>query len=227
MKSATRLTLGSIGIASLITVSVLWANPAWAMQIFADTPNDGQVVLDVESSDTIENLKTKIADKILVPAQDQCLTFNGVFLVDELTVSDYGILKESTISMNELPVIATWSVTPDDPAMGRDVSNSIHSSLGATDYQVVDGALPVGMTLNGLTGAISGRFEAAGPFDVTIGVTTVCGVAYVDWSGTVPANLPSTGADSTAGLGAATLAGMLGLSGAVLVATRRQGHRRN
>jgi LPXTG-motif cell wall-anchored protein len=164
-----------------------------------------------------------LADKILVPIEDQCLTFNGVLLVNDLIVSDYGIGKDATISMNYVPVLATWSITPDEPALGREVSNSIHSTVDATGYEILEGALPVGVTLNESSGAITGRFDAAGPFDVTVGATTICGVAEVEWSGTVRGTLPATGTDSTLALGALALAATLGLTGAALVAIRRKG----
>ena len=223
MKILTRRTLRNLGISTLVAASVLSASPAWAMQIYAETPDDGTQVLDVESSDTIENVKAKLADKILVPAEDQCLTFNGVLLVNDLIVSDYGIGKDATISMNYVPVLATWSITPDDPALGREVSNSIHSTVDATSYEILEGALPVGVTLNESSGAVTGRFDAAGPFDVTIGATTICGVAEVEWSGSVPGTLPATGTDSALGLGALAVGATLGLTGTALVAIRRRG----
>jgi LPXTG-motif cell wall-anchored protein len=193
------------------------------MQIFVDTTNDGPITLDVEPMDNIEGVKAKLEDKIEVAPADQCLLFNGVFLEDAQTLDSYGISREGRIYLIELPVLATWSITPDDPALGREVSNSIHSTLEATSYEIIEGALPVGVTLNESSGAISGRFDATGPFDVTVGATTICGVAEVEWSGTVPGTLPATGTDSTLALGALALAATLGLTGAALVAIRRKG----
>jgi LPXTG-motif cell wall-anchored protein len=227
VKFLTRRTLRNFGISTLIAASALSASPAWALQIFANTPDDGTQVLDVEPSDTIENVKAKLADKIQVLAQDQCLTFNGVLLVNDFIVSDYGISKDDTISMNYLPVLATWSITPDDPFLGREVSNSIHSTLDATGYEILEGALPVGVTLNESSGAITGRFDAAGPFDVTIGATTICGVAEVEWSGTVPGSLPATGTDENRTSSSAILAVLLGLAGAALLVVRRRRARAN
>ena len=147
---------GFIGVAFVVT-SIMAASPAWAMQIFVDTPNNSAVTLDVEPSDSIEGVKAKIQDKILVAPIDQCLLFNGIVLEDQRTLSDYDIKKENRIELIELPMWATWSITPDDPALGREVSNSIASHPEATQYEVVLGALPDGVTLYESTGAVTGH----------------------------------------------------------------------
>jgi len=55
--------------------------------------------LDVASSETIANVKTKIEDTYKVPHDEQYLTFNGKSLADDMTLSDYGIPIGSTISL--------------------------------------------------------------------------------------------------------------------------------
>ena len=89
-----------------ISCCVLGFNQSvWGMQIFVKTTTGKTITLDVEPSDSIENVKSKIQDKEGFAPETQRLTFKNVLLENDKSLADYSVQINSIFYLN-IPISA-------------------------------------------------------------------------------------------------------------------------
>jgi hypothetical protein len=128
----------------VVLFALLLPQIALAMQIFIKLPGGKTITLEVEASDSIENIKAKIEDKEGTAPAYQTLFFAGHMLETDYTLSEYNIQKESTLYL-----FYTWDyvIEQGDGGVWLRGSDGGLTFIGTGDFELFDGVFVDGSEL--------------------------------------------------------------------------------
>ena len=172
-KDITRRLAYTACAATWLTCS---ADAANAMTIYILDSTYTSQTLDVEPSDTVENVKQKTQDRTHIAPASQYLYFGGTLLEEGYTLTDYSIGRGST-----LPLVATaafsstplpnvvWNFGVNNMTAGAGVGWTIWSTTGAVDLSSYSsGAITFNIFgYNGLLAGTPSGYDPTSPYSLT------------------------------------------------------------
>ena len=91
------LALVLAGCLAAVLSTAAWATSPTGFYLNVELPSGKTIALDVESGDSIDNVKQKVQNAAGVSVTEQYLYYGGKFLNNGRTLADYNIQKESTL----------------------------------------------------------------------------------------------------------------------------------
>ena len=91
------------------------------------------ITLDVKASDTIDVLKSKIQDKIKIPADQQRLIFAAKYLENGHTLAEYAVQQRSKLHLTSA-LLGGMKISITLPS-GKDITTEVHDSETVADVK--------------------------------------------------------------------------------------------
>lgn len=91
------LALVLAGCLAAVLSTAAWATSPTGFYLNVELPSGETIALDVESGDSIDNVKEELETKTKIAAGEQHLYYGGKLLVDGRTLANYNIQKGSTL----------------------------------------------------------------------------------------------------------------------------------
>ena len=116
-------------------LAAVLSTAAWAMCLNVELPSGKTIALDVESGDSIDNVKQKVQNAAGVSVTEQYLYYGGKFLNNGRTLADYNIQKESTLLVaSEAKGVPNGVRLTEESATGIAIELTEKTTLTAGEY---------------------------------------------------------------------------------------------
>lgn len=164
-----------------IVLLLVYSLSFYPMQIFIKTLTGKTITLEVEPSDSIENVKQKIQDKEGIAPECQQLVYGLNQLENDKTLADYNIQKESTLRLSLKTANAFVDTIPDTTVIATfpftyTIPNSIFSSAptGLIALTADSINLPSWLTFDAATRTFTGTPTGEGTLAIMLYLPNNC-----------------------------------------------------
>lgn len=129
------LALVLAGCLAAVLSTAAWATLPTGFYLNVELPSGETIALDVESGDSIDNVKQKVQNAAGVSVTEQYLYYGGKFLNNGRTLADYNIQKESTLLVaSEAKGVPNGVRLTEESATGIAIELTEKTTLTAGEY---------------------------------------------------------------------------------------------